>query len=271
VYSDFEDVTVGGNLSVAGLDSCWLGTMRVQTGGSVSFVHDTLADPDAMEVGSNLIAGNLTCVGNSAGGTPTVQFGDGGGAPNLVGRWASGQCAFNVLQPNPAPEADEGTGIPEHIAVPTSSLRTYYGTRTQSGPSVKTLNLGVTASGDTLLAEVNDVVLSGQGLKGTLTADLTQPLGSTGEAFIATEYPNGSESFTAYENCSSCSFDGQTGSTTLRAYGTISPGGSIAGTFLVTSGGAGNGGLSTLAGYGTFTSRCQPEGTLALVEHLRIT
>ena len=40
---------------------------------------------------------------------------------------------------------------------------------------------------------------------------------------------------------------------------------------MVTSGGAGNGGLSTLAGYGTFSSFGQPAGTLRLVEHLGIT
>jgi hypothetical protein len=68
-----------------------------------------------------------------------------------------------------------------------------------------------------------------------------------------------------------CSFDGQSGSTTIRAYGTASPNGVINGTFLVTSGGASNGGLGTLAGYGTFSSEGQPAGTLALVEHLKIT
>jgi hypothetical protein len=269
VYSDFEDVSIGGDLSVIGLQSCWLGSLRDQVGGSATFVNNTLADPDAMEVGSNLIASSMICSGNSAGGVSTVQFGDGGAAPNMVGRWAFGQCGFNVHVLNPAALAAPG-GIPEHISVSTSSLRTYFGTHTQSGPSVETLPLGTTASGDTLIAELNDVVLAGSGLTGTLTADTSQPPGSTGEAVLATVFPNGSESFTAFDTCSPCSFDGQTGAATLRAYGTVTASGATYGTFLITSGGAGNGGLSTLAGYGTFTSRGQPAGTLGLVEHLKI-
>ena len=58
---------------------------------------------------------------------------------------------------------------------------------------------------------------------------------------------------------------------TLRAYGTVSPGGAETGTFLVTSGGAGNGGLSTLAGFGRFTNQSEPAGTLSINEHLAIT
>lgn len=269
VYSDVEDTSVGGNLSIVGLNSCWLGSLRDQIGGSATLVNNTMADPDAMEIGSNLIDSNMTCFGNSAGGVSTVQFGDGAAAPNSVGGWALGQCGFNVQVLNPAAEAGPG-GILEHISVSTASLRTSFGTHTQSGPSVETLPLGVTASGDTLTAELNNVVLAGSGLKGTLTVDPTQPLGSTGEAVASTTYPNGSESFTAFDTCSPCSFDGQSGSATIRAYGTTTANGATTGTFLVTSGGAGNGGLSTLAGYGTFTSRGQAPGTLALVEHLKI-
>ena len=34
VYSDFEDTSIGGNLSIVGLQSCWLGTLRVQVRGN---------------------------------------------------------------------------------------------------------------------------------------------------------------------------------------------------------------------------------------------
>jgi hypothetical protein len=285
VYSDFEDTTVGGNLTIGGLQSCWLGTLRVHVGGSTTIVNNTMADPDAMEVGSNLISGNMTCFGNSAGGVATVQFGDGGAAPNMVGGWASGQCGFNVQVLNPAPEAlaqdtppqtcTPTTCIPEHISVSTHNLGTYYGAHVQVGPSLDTLSLGVTESGNTLGAELNNVVFAGTGLTGAVTAvyppTTADPLGSTGESVITTVYPNGSESFQADDVCAVCSFDGQSGSTTIRAYGTASPNGVINGTFLVTSGGASNGGLGTLAGYGTFSSEGQPAGTLALVEHLKIT
>jgi hypothetical protein len=270
VYSDVEDASIGGDLSITGLQSCWLGSLRDQVGGSATFVNDTLADPDAMEIGSNLISANLTCFGNSAGGTATVQFGDGGAAPNLVGGWAVGQCGFKVQVLNPAAGAAPG-GIPEHISVSTWGLGTYFGTHSQTGASVDTLPLGVTASGDTLSVELNDVILAGSGLQGTLVADLSQPPGSTGEAVATTTYPDGSSSFTAFDTCSPCSFHGQSGSATIRAYGTTTAHGVTTGTFLVTSGGAGNGGLSTLAGYGSFTSRGQAPGTLALVEHLKIT
>ena len=227
----------------------------------------------------------MTCFGNSAGGTPTVQFGDGGAAPSMVGGWAAGQCGFNVQVLNPAPEAlaqetppqtcTPTTCVPEHISVSTHTLGTYYGTHTQVGPSLDTLSLGVTESGNTLGAELNNVVFAGTGLTGAVTAvfppTTAAPLGSTGETVITTVHPDGSESFQADDVCAACTFAGQNGSTSIRAYGTVSPHGVVTGTFLVTSGGASDAGLATLAGYGTFSSWGQPAGTLGLVEHLKIT
>ncbi len=54
------------------------------------------------------------------------------------------------------------------------------------------------------------------------------------------------------------------------------PDGTIFGTFLVIAGGTDPGGPSlgdfaTLAGWGTFTSKGAPSGSLFLAEHLRIT
>jgi len=269
VYSDFEDTSIGGNLSIVGLESCWLGSLRDQIGGNATLTNNTMADPDALEIDNNLIGDNMTCAGNSAGGVSTVQFGDGVSAPNMVGGSALGQCGFDVQVLNPGAAAGPG-GIPEHISVSTASLGTYLGTHIQPGPSVLTLPSRVTVSGDTISAQLNNVVYAGSGLEGTLTVVPGAPLGATGEAVAVTTYPNGSESFTAFDNCSPCTFDGHSGSAAIRAYGT-SVDGVLSGTFLVTSGGAGNGDLSTLAGYGTFTSKDQPLGTLALVEHLKIT
>jgi hypothetical protein len=280
VYSDFEDATVGGNFTMSGLTSCWLGSLRDQVGGSATWDNNTMGDPDAMEIGSNLINGNMACSGNSEGGTAGVQFGDGGAAPSTVGGFGLGQCGFNVLQPNPAPEAlaqesppetcTPTTCIPEHISVSKWSLGTYLGTHAQEGPSQVSLPIGTTESGDSLAAEVNNIVFGGSGLTGSGTYDPAQPLGSTGEAVAVTTYPNGSESFTAFDNCT-CTFQGQTGAVSIRAYGTVSPNGSTSGTFLITSGGGSIGALTTLAGYGTFSSWGQPAGTLGLVEHLKIT
>lgn len=61
--------------------------------------NNTMADPDANEVLTNQIAGNMICTGNS----PADQFGDSHGSSNVVGGFAVGQCGFGVLAPNPAP------------------------------------------------------------------------------------------------------------------------------------------------------------------------
>ena len=119
----------------------------------------------------------------------------------------------------------------------THTLGTYYGTHTQVGPSLDTLSLGVTESGDTLGAELNNVVFAGTGLTGAVTAvfppTMAAPLGSTGETVITTDHPDGSESFQADDVCAACTFAGQSGSTSVRAYGTVSPHGVVTGTFLV--------------------------------------
>jgi hypothetical protein len=107
-FSDFEDNTIGGNLSVTDLTSCWLGALRNSVRRSVFIANNTMGDPDAMEILANHIRGSIACYDNS----PAVQYGDSGSSPNLVRRHASGQCGFNVLQPNPAPD-----GTPTPISV----------------------------------------------------------------------------------------------------------------------------------------------------------
>ncbi len=65
VYSDYEDLAVHGDLTVAGLQSCWLGMARDQVHGDVNAINDQLADPDAIEILANEIHGDLVCLGNS--------------------------------------------------------------------------------------------------------------------------------------------------------------------------------------------------------------
>jgi hypothetical protein len=266
VYSDFEDVSIGGGITVAGLTSCWLGSLRNFVGGNATYAGNTMGDPDALEIDNNLIGGSMTCLNNS----PAVQFGDSGSAPNLVARFASGECGFNVVLPNPAPEADQGPGVPEHIAVSTGSLGRYRGTHKST--LVSTLPQVTTEAGDTIVVQANDFVLRGAGLTGSGTYNPSQPPGSTGEVVISTVYPNGMRSFEGIDNCS-CSFHGQTGSVTIRFYGTSWGNGAVQGTFLVVSGGAGHGGLATLAGWGTFSSFGRPgtASTVRIAEYLRIT
>jgi len=65
VYSDYEDSNVGGNLSVTGLTTCWLGMARDHVQGNMIVIQDQLADPDGAEVIDNHISGNLVCQQNS--------------------------------------------------------------------------------------------------------------------------------------------------------------------------------------------------------------
>ena len=100
VFSDYEDDTVAGHLTVAGLQSCWFGALRDDVAGSVHVEGGKFGDPDADEVNSNVVSGSMSCFAN----TPAVQFGDAAAAtPNKVTGDASGQCAFTVKLHNPLP------------------------------------------------------------------------------------------------------------------------------------------------------------------------
>ena len=265
VYTDFEDSIIGGSIDITGLTSCWLGTLRNQIGRSATFVANTMGDPDAMEIGSNLVSGDMDCRAN----LPHVQFGDGGQAPSIVGGRASGQCGFGIKVLNPSPKAHEGPGIPEHLTVSKRALVTRSGSHIAT--TVASLPSVTTSSGDTLVADLNNFIVTGTGLVGKGTVDPTLPPGQSGEAELTTVYPDGSAKFTAYDTCN-CSFGGQTGVVSIRAYGTVTSDGVASGTFLITSGGGPvPGSLSTLAGWGTFTSSGNHPNKAKVIEHLAIT
>jgi len=272
VYSDVEDVSIGGNYTVVNMTSCWIGSLRNLIGGSATFVGNVMGDPDAMEIGNNLIGGNLACFGND----PAPQFGD-GAAPDLVSGRGIGQCGFHVVLQNPSAEAVttntlSGVGINEHFVVSTHNLETYYGKHTSTNVGTLPGYPVTTSSGDAIVAELNDFTLAGNGLTGTADYTGGSPGQAPGEALLATAYPDGSESFVAYDTCGACSFHGQTGMVTLRAYGTTSKSGFTHGTFLITGSGttiptstSPVPGLSTLTGYGTFWGS---GATVHVVEHL---
>jgi hypothetical protein len=66
VYSDYSGgSTVHGNLSVVGLNSCYLGVAGMDVGGNVNLINNQLADPDGAEIIGNQISGNLVCQDNS--------------------------------------------------------------------------------------------------------------------------------------------------------------------------------------------------------------
>ena len=99
VFSDFEDNTIGGSLTVTGLRTCWLGALRNHVRANIVVAGNKMADPDAGEVLTNVVRGSIACFRNS----PAVQYGDSGGSPNRVYGRAFGQCSFRVRKPNPAP------------------------------------------------------------------------------------------------------------------------------------------------------------------------
>jgi hypothetical protein len=271
VFTDFEDSTIGGSYTIASVSSCWLGSLRNEIRGDATFVGNQMGDPDAMEIGNNLINHDLICFKNN----PAPQFGD-GASSDLVGGRAKGQCSFSVVLPNPAAEAIEGNGetgvgVQQHFAVSTRHLRTYFGTHTQT--PVTSLPTVTTDAGNTISADIYNIAFAGNGLVGTGTfpADGT-PGQSPGEAVLSTTFPNGTTTFTAYDTCDMCSFAGQTGSVSLRAYGTVNRHGFIQGTFLITSNGtilptatSPVPGLATMVGYGYFWGS---GSTVHLIEHL---
>lgn len=99
VFSDSEDNSIGGDIKISDLHTCWLGALRNDVRGNIVDRNNTMADPDANEFLANVVRGRIACFGN----TPAVQYGDSMGSPNLVFGRAFGECAFSVRQPNPAP------------------------------------------------------------------------------------------------------------------------------------------------------------------------
>jgi hypothetical protein len=87
-YIDFEDDTIGGNSIIEGVHSCWAGYIRNHVSRNVIYLGNAFADPDASELTTNNVGGNMVCFGNS----PQVQFGDSQGTPNVVGGRAIGEC-----------------------------------------------------------------------------------------------------------------------------------------------------------------------------------
>ncbi len=65
VFSDYEDVSIDGSLTISGLSSCWTGTIRDKIGKNVTLTNNAMADPDAMEIEANVVNGNLACTGNT--------------------------------------------------------------------------------------------------------------------------------------------------------------------------------------------------------------
>jgi hypothetical protein len=98
-FSAYEDGSVGGNIVITGVESCWLGLARVQVGNNAIFQSNDLADPDAIEILSNTVSHNLICQGNSMVWNSAEANPEGGlfpriPQPNTVGHQRIGQCVL---------------------------------------------------------------------------------------------------------------------------------------------------------------------------------
>jgi hypothetical protein len=107
VYSDLEDSTVGGNVTISSMKTCWVGLARVHVKGNAKFTNNELQDPDGIEIVSNHIDKNLACTGNSHpasdpsfaqpvwdSGDLTMNLYPRQAEPNTVGGKRSGQCVL---------------------------------------------------------------------------------------------------------------------------------------------------------------------------------
>jgi len=85
--------TIGGNLTVSGQETEWLGVLFNQIGKNATLTNIALSDPHPGAPGvyivRNTIGRNLNCTGL----TPGVSGGFVPGSVNVVGRNATGQCA----------------------------------------------------------------------------------------------------------------------------------------------------------------------------------
>lgn len=111
VYSTYEVGSVGGDVRISSVQSCWMGIVQLRVGNTMVMYANKLADPDAIEILANHIAGNLICRLNSR----TWDNGEMGPhlfprmpEPNTVGRNRKGQCVLSSRntrsdQPGPGP------------------------------------------------------------------------------------------------------------------------------------------------------------------------
>ena len=111
VYSAYEVGSVGGDVRISSVQSCWLGVVQLKVGNTVVMHFNKFADPDAIEILANHIRGNLICRGNSrtwdsAEVTPGHLF-PRVPQPNTVGRNRMGQC---VLSSPTTPGGPPGPG-----------------------------------------------------------------------------------------------------------------------------------------------------------------
>lgn len=88
-FNTVEDAAVGGNVTIDGVQACWMGFFRTSVVGNFNYDNNITGDPDGNEIQTNVVQRNMDCSGNN----PAVQDGDSGGFPNTVFGHAGGECA----------------------------------------------------------------------------------------------------------------------------------------------------------------------------------
>jgi len=97
VFSAYEVGTVGGDVRITDVHSCWMGVVQLKIGNTMVMHGNRLADPDAIEILANHITGSLICRGNSMVWNSSEN---GNGLfprtphPNTVLRNRKGQCVL---------------------------------------------------------------------------------------------------------------------------------------------------------------------------------
>jgi hypothetical protein len=111
VYSTYEVGSVGGDVRISSVHSCWMGLVQNHIGNTVVMHANQLADPDAIEILGNNITGNLICRGNSRtwdNSDLSENLFPRQPEPNTVGRNRKGQCVLSspntrTDKPGPGP------------------------------------------------------------------------------------------------------------------------------------------------------------------------
>jgi hypothetical protein len=103
-YSGFENNTINGSVSVSEYGSCWLGFVRNQVRGTVTFEENTLSQwlapnvphPDAFEVESNAVQGSLACFENQPALVIDVEA-EVSSTPCPAGRQANARASRHIV------------------------------------------------------------------------------------------------------------------------------------------------------------------------------
>lgn len=91
--SAFEDNNFGGAVTIKDVHTCWMGFLRNQVVGTVTYNNNFSVELSGNEIVGNKIGGDLKCMGNDSAPHGTLAH----GGPNLVAGVRTGQCRSTSL------------------------------------------------------------------------------------------------------------------------------------------------------------------------------